>query len=144
MRGSYGLQVDTEEVGEPGDRRQFEIQEQEASSEEEDNDDDDELNDQDSEEDRDNLGQQDEEMVANTATNVNDVPRYSEVSTLRHPSVCIESSHKQSNVYENQNQISQFNMSEKLDFNRIQLSAANDAQKDGSAQNDEEEKGELE
>ena len=56
MRGSYGLQVDTEEVGEPGDRRQFEIQEQEASSEEEE-DNEDELNDQDSEEDRDNLGQ---------------------------------------------------------------------------------------
>lgn len=56
MRGSYGLQVDTEEVGEPGDRRQFEIQEQEASSEEED-DDDYQLNDQDSEEDGDNLGQ---------------------------------------------------------------------------------------
>ena len=41
-------------------------------------------------------------MAANTTINVSDVPRYSEVSTLRHPSVCVESSHKQSNVYENQ------------------------------------------
>ena len=86
----FGVQVDGDAAGEPGDRRQFNITElpDESSSEDEE------------EKDGSNRGDHDEEMVV-TSTQVPEQLRNSSnyCSTIQDPSVCADSSRKPSNIY---------------------------------------------
>ena len=83
----FGVQVDGDATGEPGDKRQFNITElpDESSSEEEEDKDD---------------GSRDEEMVV-TSTQIPEQLRNSSnfCSTIQDPSICVDSSRKPSNIY---------------------------------------------
>ena len=90
LKMMFGVQVDGDAAGEPGDRRQFNITElpDESSSEDEE------------EKDGNNRGENDEEMVV-TSTQVPEQLRNSSnyCSTIQDPSICVDSSRKPSNIY---------------------------------------------